>query len=142
MHYSLQQTANGLGQQPAQSDSMEELLPVLRRFTVRWEQNIVLGDHRWQWENMKTMQGFAKDLSEDLLGFDSRCCESWDAEVRSKIHVLSTELRQFVRPDMRRLSVHAIEVMVAHGRITYELTRGLISYLEPEKLTRKPSDEQ
>lgn len=142
MRYSPQQNANGLGQQPDQSDSKAELLPLLRRFTVRWEQNVVLGDHRWQWGNMKTMQGFAKDLSEELLGFDSRCCDSWDAEVRNRIHLLSTELRQFVRPDMQRLSVHAIEVMAAHGRITYELTRGLISYLEPEKLTRNPSDEQ
>jgi hypothetical protein len=45
---------------------MEELLILLRRFTVRWEQNVLLGDHRWQWENMKAMQRFAKGLSKEL----------------------------------------------------------------------------
>jgi hypothetical protein len=118
----------------------EELLS-LRRFMVRWEQNVVLGDRRWRSENMKAMQRFAKGLSKEFLRFDSKYSDLWD-EVRGQIHLLSSELRQFVTPDMRRLSVQDNEVMVAHGTMAYELTRGLISYLEPEKLTRKPSDEK
>jgi hypothetical protein len=120
---------------------MEEPLTLLRRFTVRWEQNILLGDHRWQWENMKAMQRFAKGLSKELLKFDSKYSNLWNAEVRDQIRLLSTELRQFVTPDMRHLSVQDNEVMVAHGRIAYELTRGLIWYLERERQTGKPSNE-
>jgi hypothetical protein len=44
--------------------------------------------------------------------------------------ILSTELRHFVTPDMRGLSVQGIEIMVAHGRMAYESTKDLISYLE------------
>lgn len=120
---------------------MEELLTLLRRFTVRWEQNVLLGDHRWQWENMKAMQRFAKGLSKELLKFDSKYSNLWNAEVRDKIRLLSTELGQFVTPDTRRLSIRDVEIMVAHGRMAYELTRGLISYLERERQTGKPSNE-
>ena len=107
-------------------------MTLLRRFTVRWEQNVLLGDHRWQWENMKAMQRFAKGLSKELLKFDSKYSNLWNAEVRDQIRLLSTELGQFVTPDMRRLSIRDTEIMVAHGRMAYELTRGLISYLERE----------
>lgn len=121
---------------------MEELLLLLGRFTVRWEQNVVLGDHRWQLENMKDMQRLTKGLSIELLKCDSKYSDLWDAEVRNQMRLLSTELRQFVRPDIRDLSVQDNGVMVAHGRMAYELTRGLISYLDPEKRTRKPFDGQ
>lgn len=94
MGYSLQQTANGLGQQLNQIDSMEELLPLLRRFTVRWEQNVVLGDNRWQSENIREMQRYAKGLSKELLKFDSEYSELWSAEVRNQMHIFSTELRR------------------------------------------------
>jgi hypothetical protein len=86
---------------------------------------------------MKTMQAFAKDLPRSFWNL-TQDADSWDAEVENKIRLLSGELCQFVRPDILRVSVHAIEVMTAYGRITYELTRELISYLEPEKLTRRP----
>lgn len=112
---------------------MEELLTLLRYFTVRWEQNVLLGDHRWQWENMKAMQGFAKDLSQKLLEIESKNANLWNAEARDKIRLLSTELGQFVIPDTRRLSIRDIEIMVAHGRMAYELAIGLISTLEREK---------
>jgi hypothetical protein len=134
-----QSTVNRLSQRLNRSDSMEGLLTLLRRFTVRWEQNVLLGDHRWQWENMKAMQRFAKGLSKELLKFDTKYSNLWNAEVRDQIRLLSTELGQFVTPDTRRLSVQDIEVMVAHGRMAYELTRGLTSYLEKE--TGKPSNE-
>jgi hypothetical protein len=132
---------NGLTQRLNQSDSIEELLPLLRRFKAQWEQYVVLGDHRWQEENMKAMQRFAKGLSKELLNLNSKNCDLWDAEVRNQARLLSGELYEFVKPDMRRLSVQDIEVMVAHGRVAYEMTRQLISNLESEKLTRKPSDE-
>jgi len=118
------------------SDFLEELLPLLRRFTATWEQNVVLGDHRWQSENMIAMQRFAKGLSTELLELDSQYSGVWDAYVRGRMHQLSTELREFVTSDMDN------EVMVAHGKAAYELTAGLISYLEPGKPTRKRSDEQ
>jgi hypothetical protein len=136
-----QWTVNGLTQRLNQSDSIEELLPLLRRFKAQWEQYVVLGDHRWQEENMKAMQRFAKGLSKELLNLNSKNCDLWDAEVRNQARLLSGELYEFVKPDMRRLSVQDIEVMVAHGRVAYEMTRQLISNLESEKLTRKPSDE-
>jgi hypothetical protein len=112
------------------------------RFMVRWEQNVVLGDRRWQLENMKTMQRFARGLSKEFLRSDPKNWDLWDAEIRGQMHLFSSELRQFVTPDMRHLSVQDNEVMVAHGRKAYELTRGLVSYLEREKPIRKPSDEQ
>jgi len=90
---------------------------------------------------MKAMQRFAKGLSKELLNLNSKNCDLWDAEVRNQARLLSGELYEFVKPDMRRLSVQDIEVMVAHGRVAYEMTRQLISNLESEKLTRKPSDE-
>jgi hypothetical protein len=98
---------------------------------VRWEQNVVLGDHRWQSENMKTMQRFANGLSKEFLRFSSKYSDLWDAEVKDQIHLLSSELHQFVTPDMRHLSVQDNEVMVARGRMAYELTRALISFLKP-----------
>lgn len=98
---------------------------------VRSERNGVLGDHRWQSENMKAMQRFAKGLSKEFLRFGSKYSDLWDGEVRDQIHLLSSELHQFVTPDMRHLSVQDNEVMVAHGRMAYELTRALISHLEP-----------
>lgn len=88
---------------------MEDLLPLLRRFTVRWEQYVVLGDHRWQSQNMKAVQRFAKGLSKELLKFDSKYPDLWDADVRNQIHMLSTELREFVTPDMRDLSVQEVK---------------------------------
>ncbi len=100
---------------------MEELLTLPRRFTVRWEQNVLLGDHRWRWENMKAMQRFAKALSKELLKFNSKYSNLWNAEVRDRIRLLSTELGQFVTPDTRRLSIRDIEIMVAHGRMACEL---------------------
>ena len=136
------QTANGLSQRLNQSDFMEELLPLLSRFTAIWEQNVVLGDHRWERENMKATQRFAKGLLREPLEFDSRYSDSSDAEIRNRVHLLSTELRQFFTPDIRGLSIQDREVMVAHGKVAYEMTGGLSSYLEPEKLTRRPSDER
>ncbi|MGA8905493.1 MAG: hypothetical protein WB661_10865 [Candidatus Bathyarchaeia archaeon] len=124
------------------SDFLEELLPLLRRFTATWEQNVVLGDHRWQSQNMKAMQRFAKGLSTELLELDSQYSGVWAAYVRGRMHQLSAELREFVTPDMRDLSAQDHEVIIAHGKAAYELTAGLISYLEPGKPTRKRSDEQ
>ena len=119
---------------------MKELLPLLRRFTVSWEQNVILGDPRWQSENMKAMQRSAKGLSKELLKLEPEYSEHANAEIRDGIHLICTELRDFVMPDMRRLSVQGIEVMVAHGRMAFDNARGLISYLEPEKLAKGPSD--
>jgi hypothetical protein len=100
---------------------------------ARWEQKVVLGDHRWQSENMKAMQTFAKGISKEFLRFDSKYSDLWDAEVRDQMHLLSSELRQFVTSDLRHLSVQDNEVMVAHGSSAYELTRGLISYLKRQE---------
>ncbi len=75
------------------------------------------------------MQRLAKRLSKELLEFDSKYPDLSDAEVRNRVHLLSTELRQFVTPDMRRVSIRDVEIMVAHGRMAYELTNGLVSYL-------------
>ncbi len=91
---------------------------------------------------MKVMQRFAKGLSTELLELDSQYSDLWDAYVRGRMHQLSTELREFVTPDMRNLSAQANEVLIAHGRTAYELTAGLMSYLEPGKPIRKHSDEQ
>jgi len=114
-------------------------MPLLRRFKINWEQNVVLGDHRWQGESMKAMQRFAKGLSREFLEFDSRYSALYDAEVRDQMRLLSSELHQFVTPDMRHLSVEDLEVMAAHGKMTYEMTIRLISYLDSKKLTRKSS---
>ena len=124
---------------------MEELLALLKRFMITWEQNVVLGDHRWQSENMRAMRRFAKGLSKAFSRFDLNYSDLWDAEVRQQMHVLSSELVQFVTPNIRLLSVQDNEAMVAHGRMAYELTRGLLSHLEPRdalKLTRKAADEE
>ena len=108
---------------------MEELSSLLARFKVDWEQNVLLGDHRWERENMETMQRLAKHLSTELLEFDSKYPDLSDTEVRDRMHLLSTELRQFVKLDMQRVSIQEVEVMVAHGRTAYELTNGLVSLL-------------
>ena len=89
---------------------------------------------------MKTMQRFAKILSREFLEFDSQCSALSDAEVRNQMCLISSELHQFVTPDMRHLSVQDLEVTVAHGKVTYEMTGRLISYLDSE-LTRKSSGE-
>jgi hypothetical protein len=117
---------------------MKDLLPLLRRFTTTWEQNVVLGDHRWESENINATQRFAKGFTKELLKFNSKYSDLWDAEVRDQIHLLSNELRQFVTSDMRHQSNG---VIVAHGRTVYELTRGLVSHLEAENLTRRASNE-
>jgi hypothetical protein len=108
---------------------MEELLPLLARFKVDWEQNVLLGDHRWQSENMKAMQRLARGVSKELLQFESKHSEHSNAEVGNRIRLLSTELLQFVTPDMRRLSIRGVEIIVEHGRMAYELTKELITYL-------------
>jgi len=99
---------------------------------MRWEQNVVLGDRRWQWENMKSTQRFAKELSRELLGSHSRHSDIADVDIRNQLHLLSTELGEFVKPDKRGLTIQDNQAIVAHGRTAYELTKGLISCLERE----------
>jgi hypothetical protein len=89
---------------------------------------------------MKAMQRSAKGLSKELLKFEPEYSEHANAEIRDRIHLICTELRDFIMPDMRRLSVQGIEVMVAHGRMAFDNAAGLISYLESEKLAKNPSD--
>ena len=59
------------------SVEMQELLPILRRFTVSWQQNVVLGDHRPQWGNMNAIERFAKGSSKELLKLDSKYSDLW-----------------------------------------------------------------
>lgn len=49
-------------------------------------------------ENTKAMQKLAKGASKELLKLDSKYPDLSDAEVRNRVHLFSTELRQFVTP--------------------------------------------
>lgn len=60
--------------------------------------------------------------------------------VKSKPHRIEAGVQ--IEAFLFSSSVQDNGVMVALGRMAYELTRGLISYLEPWKRTRKPLNEQ
>lgn len=106
-----------------QESLAKELLPLLRRFTLRWEQDIVLGDRRWQCENMKNLQRFAKGLLRDILKIGSTYSDSWN-QVENQIQLLSTELRQLVAPELRHMHLQDLQLAVTHGGKAYDMIRG------------------
>jgi hypothetical protein len=111
-----------------QKPSTEELSIILRNLVVEWEQNVFLGDHRWERENIMTMQNVSKKLLTDLVKLGSKQAPANDME---EMQPLVNELREFVIVDLRGPSVQEFEPAIAHGRKAYEMARGLISVNPP-----------
>jgi len=108
----------------------EVLLPLLRHFVTRWEQ-FEASENRWMGGHVKDMQGFAKNLSETLLGFDSKYADTWDSRLRNQVKNISNELRQFGVTPIQIIS--AYDTREENGKKAYELAKALVEQLSISK---------
>jgi hypothetical protein len=105
--------------------SAEELSIVLGKFVVEWEQNVMFGDHRWERENIMTMQSVSKKLLTDLVRLNSK--QAFSSTDMEEMQPLVNELHEFVMVDVRGPRVQEFEPAIAHGRKAYEMAREVIS---------------
>lgn len=129
----LRRFGQGVVKELIEINRSEVLLSLLRGFTTGWEENVLFGDRRWQWENMKVEQGNAKHILRQLS--DAKYPDFWKVKFEDQLHLLCDQLRRFVKFEMRDLSLQELESVVAHGRMAYEMTRRLIPVVEANQTT-------
>lgn len=110
----------------AEGSAGEVLLPLLRHFVTRWEQ-FVASENRWMGQHVEDMQEFAKNLSETLLGLDSKYADMWDSGLRNQVKNISNELRQFGVTPIQIIS--AYDTQEENGKKAYEQAKALVAFL-------------
>jgi hypothetical protein len=109
-----------------------ELLILLRKLLIRWQQYMELSDRPSEFSYRENMKSFAIGLSDQFLELDSTYADSWDFGLRNQVQRISNELRQFGL-GLESPLPELLEAAETHGLMAYETARALVSFLEPKQ---------